>query len=55
MNLIMVNFGIMKCNFPIPILGIIIIAIFMILISFVFAIFESRRIKKIEPYSLIVE
>lgn len=55
MNLIMVNFGIMKCNFPIPILGIIIIAIFMILISFIFAIFESRRIKKIEPYSLIVE
>ena len=54
MNLIMVSFGIMKCNFVIPILGVVIVGIMLILISFIFAIFESRRIKKIEPYKLLL-
>ena len=54
MNLIMVNFGIMKCNFSIPVIGVVIIAIFLILLSFGIAVFESRRIKKIEPYNLLI-
>ena len=54
MNLIIINFGIMKCNFSIPILGIVLIAIFLITISFGFAIFEARRIKRIEPYNLLI-
>ena len=54
MNLIMINFGIMKCDFSIPVVGIILIAIFLIALSFGFAVFESRRIKKIEPYNLLI-
>ena len=54
MNLIMINFGIMKCNFVIPIGGVIIVGIMLVIISFLFAIFESRRIKKIEPYNLLL-
>lgn len=54
MNLIMVNFGIMKCSFSIPVLGVLLIGILLVLISFLFAIFESRRIKKIEPYKLLI-
>lgn len=54
MNLIMINFGIMKCDFTIPVVGIILIAIFLIALSFEFAVFEARRIKKIEPYNLLI-
>ena len=54
MNLIMINFGIMKCNFNIPVIGVVFIAIFLILLSFGIAVFESRRIKKIEPYNLLI-
>lgn len=54
MNLIMINFGLMKCEFVIPVIGIIGIGLLLILISFLFAIFESRKIKKIEPYNLLI-
>ncbi len=54
MNLIMVNFEIMKSSFSIPVLGVLLIGILLVLISFLFAIFESRRIKKIEPYKLLI-
>lgn len=54
MQLIMINFGLMKCTFTIPILGVIIIAATMIIVSFLFAIFESRRVKKIEAYNMLV-
>ncbi|MBQ7640897.1 MAG: hypothetical protein IJS83_00360 [Acholeplasmatales bacterium] len=50
----MINFGIMKCNFVIHIVGVIIVGIVLVIISFLFAIFESRRIKKIEPYNLLL-
>ena len=55
MNLIMINFGLVKCTFIIPILGIVLIGLFLILISFLLAIFESRKIKNIEPYKLLIE
>ena len=54
MNIIMVNFGLVKCTFVIPILGIILIGLGLILVSFLFALFETRRIKKIEPYNLLI-
>ena len=53
-TLIMSSFGIMKGNFAIPIPGVILISITMILVSFIFAVFESRRIKKIEAYNMLV-
>ncbi|MBP5493318.1 MAG: ABC transporter permease [Clostridiales bacterium] len=54
MELIMINFGLMKCTFSIPIPGVIIIGASMIILSFLFAVFESRRIKKVEPYKMLV-
>ena len=52
--MIMINFGLMKCTFTIPIPGVIIIAASMIVVSFLFAVFESRRVKKIEAYNMLV-
>ena len=40
--------------FPIPIPGIILIAACVILLSFCFAVFEARKIKKIEAYNMLV-
>ena len=54
MNLIMINFGLMKCSFNIPIPGVIIIGVAMILISFLFAVLQARRIKKVEPYKMLI-
>ena len=54
MQMIMINFGLMKCTFTIPIPGVIIIAASMIVVSFLFAVFESRRVKKIEAYNMLV-
>ena len=54
MNLIMTNFGVVKCNFFIPIGGVIIIAAAMIVISFLLAVFESRKVKNIEAYTMLV-
>ncbi len=54
MNLIMGAFGIVKSRFDIPIPGVVMIAIGMILISFLLAIFESRKVKRIEAYTLLV-
>ena len=54
MNLIMTNFGVVKCNFFIPIAGVIIIAAAMIIVSFLLAVFESRKVKNIEAYTMLV-
>lgn len=54
MNLIMINFGLMKCTFVIPIVGLVLIGIGLIVTSFGFAVLESRKIKKIEPYKLLI-
>ena len=50
----MSSFGIVKGKFPIPIPGIILIAACVILLSFFFAVFEARKIKKIEAYNMLV-
>ncbi len=54
MQLIMINFGLMKCTFNIPIPGLIAIGTAMILLSFLFAVLQARRIKKVEPYQMLV-
>ena len=54
MNLMMGSFGIVKADMDIPIPGVIIIGVGIIAISFLFAIFEARRIKKIEAYKILV-
>lgn len=54
MQLIMINFGLMKCTFDIPIPGLVVIGAAMILISFLFAVLQARRIKKVEPYQMLV-
>ena len=54
MNLVMSSFGIIKSNFFIPVQGVILIAIAMIVISFLLAVFESRKIKRIEAYNMLI-
>lgn len=54
LGIILSNFGIMKCMFNIPVLLVILLGLFQILISFGFALILSRKIKKLEPYSLLM-
>lgn len=54
MNLMMGSFGIVKADMDIPISGVIISCIAVILISFLFAIFEARRVRKLEAYKILV-
>lgn len=53
-SLMMSSFGIVKGKFPIPIPGVVLICIAVILLSFCFAVFEARKIKKIEAYNMLV-
>lgn len=54
MNLVMNSFGIVKSNFVIPVQGVIITAVAMIIVSFLLAVFESRKVKKIEAYAMLI-
>ena len=54
MNMMMGSFGIVKSNFTIPIPGIAIIGAGIIAVSFLFAVFEARRVKKIEAYKILI-
>jgi len=54
MNLIMTFFGIVKSNFVIPVPGLAAIALGVIVISFLFAMFEARKIKNIEAYNMLL-
>ena len=53
MSMIMGMFGLMKCSFSIPVAGVVIVGVVMAVLAFVFAIFNSRKIKNIEPINLI--
>ncbi len=55
MQTIMFNFGMMKCNFAIPIPGIVLIDLGLIALSFLFAVFQARKIKNIEAYNMLTE
>ena len=54
MNMMMGSFGIVKAAFDIPMTGMVIIAVGITAISFIFAVFESRRVKKMEAYKILV-
>ena len=53
-SIFMSAFGIMKCNFALPVVGVVVIGICFTVISFLLALFETRRIKKIEAYNMLV-
>jgi len=53
-SIFMSSFGIMKCNFVVPVAGVVIIGICFTVISFLIALFETRRIRKIEAYNMLV-
>lgn len=54
MNIAMMAFGVVKADFDIPIPGVAIIAAGIIVLSFLFALFESRKIKNIEAYNMLI-
>lgn len=54
MSMIMIAFGLMKCNFTIPVAGVIIIGVVFILFAFICAMWQARRIKNIESYEMLV-
>lgn len=54
MNLMMGSFGIVKANLVVPIPGVIIIGLGIIAVSFLFAVFEARRVRKLEAYKMLI-
>ncbi|MCR5767048.1 MAG: ABC transporter permease [Lachnospiraceae bacterium] len=54
MNIMMSSFGIVKASFDIPIPGLLLIGAGIIVVSFLFAIFEARRIRKMEAYKILI-
>ena len=54
MNIVMMAFGICKADFDIPVPGVAIIAVCVNVLSFAFALFEARKIKKIEAYNMLI-
>lgn len=53
LTLIMSMFGVMKVTFEIPVTLVICMGIGFVILSFIFALILSLRIKKIEPYKLL--
>ena len=54
MSTFMRAFGLMKCDFDIPVGGVVIIGAGLAAVSFVLALIQTRRIKKIEAYNMLV-
>ena len=54
MSTFMRAFGLMKCSFDIPVIGVVIIGVGLCIVSFVLALLQTRRIKKIEAYNMLV-
>lgn len=54
MSTFMRFFGLMKCNFPIPVPGVVMIAVGLAVVSFFLALLQTRRIKKIEAYNMLI-
>lgn len=53
-SLFMHSFGLMKCDFAIPVPGVIAIGAGFTIVSFFLALLQTRRIKKIEAYNMLV-
>ena len=54
MSTFMHMFGLVKCNFSIPVPGVVIIAVSFAAVSFILALLLTGRIKKIEAYNMLV-
>ena len=54
MSTFMHAFGLMKCSFDIPVAGVVLIGIGLAIVSFVLALLQTRRIRKIEAYNMLV-
>lgn len=51
---IMGIFGLMKCTFSIPVPGVIVIGIAIVVFAFAVALFQARKIRRIEAYRMLV-
>ena len=54
MSTFMRAFGLVKCNFSIPVAGVVIIGVGLAIVSFALALLQTRRIRKIEAYNMLV-
>ena len=54
MSIFMRLFGLMKCNFTVPVIGVAIIATSLCVVAFFLALWQTRRIRKIEAYNMLV-
>lgn len=54
LSFVLRSFGLMRCAFPIPIGGVVMIGIGMIVVSFAIAVLQSCKIRKIEAYRMLV-
>ena len=52
-SMFMRSFGLMKCDFAIPVPGVIAIGIGLTIVSFLLALMQTRRIKNIEAYNML--
>ena len=53
-SLFMRSFGLMKCDFAIPVPGVVAIGAGLTVVSFLLALLQTRRIRKIEAYNMLV-
>ena len=54
MSTFMRAFGLMKVNFDIPVIGVVIIGAGLAVVSFLLALMQTARIRKIEAYNMLV-
>nr|MCR5341400.1 ABC transporter permease [Saccharofermentans sp.] len=54
MSTFMRAFGLVKCTFSIPVTGVVIIGVGLAAVSFALALLQTRRIRKIEAYNMLV-
>ena len=54
MSTFMRSFGLVKCDFNIPVAGVVIIGVGLAVVTFALALLQTRRIRKIEAYNMLV-
>ncbi|MBR4557127.1 MAG: FtsX-like permease family protein [Clostridiales bacterium] len=54
MSIYMRAFGLMQCNFDVPVIGVVAIGVGFAIVSFFLALLQTARIRKIEAYNMLV-
>ncbi|MBR5348030.1 MAG: ABC transporter permease [Lachnospiraceae bacterium] len=54
LNIFLSSFGIVKSAFDIPIPGLVLIGVGVIVLAFLFSVWQARRIRKIEAYNMLL-